>query len=84
MTVNGGGFINAACHHHHGQAGGGPAAALRGYEVRQATSALKAGINADNTDAFAPLARTAHVEAQVRASSPAVVTAKTAWPPTAR
>ena len=78
VTVNGGGFINVPrATITTGKPQVDPGGALRGYEVRQGDIRIEgAGINADNTDAFTLLARTAHVEAQVRASSLAVVTGK--------
>ncbi len=78
VTVNGGGFINVPrATITTGKPEVDPGGALRGYEVRQGDIRIEgAGINADNTDAFTLLARTAHVEAQVRASSLAVVTGK--------
>ena len=78
VTVNGGGFINVPrATITTGKPQVDPDGALRGYEVRQGDIRIEgAGINADNTDAFTLLARTAHVEAQVRASSLAVVTGK--------
>ena len=78
VTVNGGGFINVPrATITTGKPEVDPGGALRGFEVRQGDIRIEgAGINADNTDAFTLLARTAHVEAQVRASSLAVVTGK--------
>ena len=78
VTINGGGFINVPrATITTGKPEVDPGGALRGYEVRQGDIRIEgAGINADNTDAFTLLARTAHVEAQVRASSLAVVTGK--------
>ena len=78
VTVNGGGFINVPrATITTGKPEVDPGGALRGYEVSQGDIRIEgAGINADNTDAFTLLARTAHVEAQVRASSLAVVTGK--------
>lgn len=78
VTVNGGGFINvprATITTGKPQVDGN--GALCGYEVRQGDIRIEgAGVNADNTDAFTLLARTAGVEAQVRANSLAVVTGK--------
>lgn len=78
VTINGGGFINvprATIATGKPQVDGN--GALRGYEVRQGDIRIEgAGINADNTDAFTLLARTADVEAQVRAKNLNVVTGR--------
>ena len=75
ITVNGGGFINVPrATLSTGVPQVNPAGALTGHEVQRGDiSSEGAGINADNTDAFTLLARTASVEAQVRGKNVTVV-----------
>ncbi|MFT4302717.1 MAG: filamentous hemagglutinin N-terminal domain-containing protein, partial [Desulfovibrio sp.] len=78
ITVNGGGFINAP---RATLSTGVPqvdsSGALVGHDVRQGDIHIEGtGINADNTDAFTLLARTAQVEAQVRGKNVSIVSGK--------
>ena len=75
ITVNGGGFINVPrATLSTGVPQVNPAGALTGHEVQRGDISIEgAGINADNTDAFTLLARTASVEAQVRGKNVTVV-----------
>ncbi|NCB21462.1 MAG: filamentous hemagglutinin N-terminal domain-containing protein, partial [Deltaproteobacteria bacterium] len=75
ITVNGGGFINVPrATLSTGVPQVNPSGALTGHEVKRGDISIEgAGINADNTDAFTLLARTAYVEAQVRGKNVTVV-----------